>query len=209
MNVRTLENRAFDFRVRVVSIDGVDWYVLDDFLRSIKASLKTGPATSMLKFQSDMRVLSKKEWEISTSSCLSSFVVVTIEGINDIISGMPASEMAMAFGKWLNNLNDEKLKPEVISSLSHLLSYEGNNIEINDKGMWNATQMAKPFGKRMNDWLSNKQTLELVGAISTETGIPASALIQVVKGGNNTSLQGTWIHEKLVIDFAQWLNVKF
>lgn len=205
MNFKTLEHRAFDFQIRVINIDNVDWYVLEDFLGSIKTSLKTGPATSLLRYRSDMKVLSKKEWGVNTPSTMSSFVVVTLEGINDIINGMPASEMAMAFSKWLNDLYKENLMPDTISSFGKLLSYEGNNIEINDKGMWNATQMAKPFGKSLKDWLRTESTKRYISAMSERLNLLSSDLVNVTHGNDG----GTWIHEKLVIKLAQWLDVDF
>lgn len=72
--------------------------------------------------------------------------------------------------------------------------------------MINATQMAKPFRKRTNDWLSNKQVQELITSLSAKTGIPATGLIVVNQGG---SAQGTWLHEDLALLFAQWLSPEF
>lgn len=72
--------------------------------------------------------------------------------------------------------------------------------------MVNATQMAKPFGKRCNDFLSSKQTKELINSLSAKTGISATDLVVVNQGGNN---QGTWLHEDLALIFAQWLSPDF
>lgn len=72
--------------------------------------------------------------------------------------------------------------------------------------MVNATEMAKPFGKRCNDFLSTKQTNELINSLSAKTGIPATGLVTVNQGGNN---QGTWLHEDLALIFAQWLSPDF
>ena len=66
--------------------------------------------------------------------------------------------------------------------------------------------MAKPFGKRCNDFLSTKQTNELISSLSAKTGIPATDLVTVNQGGNN---QGTWLHEDLALIFAQWLSPDF
>ena len=57
-----------------------------------------------------------------------------------------------------------------------------------DSVMVNATEMAKPFGKRCNDFLSTKQTKELISSLSAKTGISATGLVTVNQGGNN---QGT------------------
>ncbi len=72
--------------------------------------------------------------------------------------------------------------------------------------MVNATEMAKPFGKRSNDFLSSKSTKELICSLSIKTGISATDLVIVNQGGNN---QGTWMHEDLALVFAQWLSPDF
>lgn len=70
----------------------------------------------------------------------------------------------------------------------------------------NASQMAKPFRKRTNDWLSTKHAGELIASLSAKTGIPATGLVVVNQGGNNP---GTWLHQSLALIFAQWLSPEF
>lgn len=87
--------------------------------------------------------------------------------------------------------------------------YNGNPISFDkiEKGyMINATQMAKPFGKKTVEWLSNKQTKELISSLSAKVGIPTLKLVVVQKGGNQP---GTWLYEDLAIVFAQWLSPEF
>lgn len=83
---------------------------------------------------------------------------------------------------------------------SPITFYKGDNVMVN------ATEMAKPFGKRCNDFLSTKQTNELINSLSVKTGISATGLVIVNQGGNN---QGTWLHEDLALIFAQWLSPDF
>ncbi len=88
--------------------------------------------------------------------------------------------------------------------------YLGSNIEFKEENgnvYANGTLMCNAFNKRINNWNQNKETKELITEVSTETGIPASQLITTVKGG--LGKQGTWIHEELILDLAQWLNPKF
>ena len=73
--------------------------------------------------------------------------------------------------------------------------------------MVNATEMAKPFGKLVGDWLRLKSTSEFTKALSTDMQIPISALIQTIKGGNGD--QGTWMHEDVALEFARWLSPAF
>lgn len=72
--------------------------------------------------------------------------------------------------------------------------------------MINATEMAKPFGKRPVEWLSNKQTKELINSLSVKVGISTLELVVTQKG---TSHPGTWLHEDLAMVFAQWLSPDF
>lgn len=89
-----------------------------------------------------------------------------------------------------------------------IFQYNGSPITFykGDSVMVNATEMAKPFGKRCNDFLSTKQTKELISSLSAKTGISATDLVTVNQGGNN---QGTWMHEDLALVFAQWLSPDF
>ena len=75
---------------------------------------------------------------------------------------------------------------------NQIFQYNGSPITFykDDNVMVNATEMAKPFGKLVGDWLRLKATTEFTEALSADMHIPISALIQVVKGGN--SEQGTW-----------------
>ena len=76
-----------------------------------------------------------------------------------------------------------------------LLNYKGSNVafeEIEGKMMVNATQMAKPFGKRTRDWLKYQQSKDLIKTVSEGINVASADLQLVKKGGKN---QGTWFHE--------------
>lgn len=92
---------------------------------------------------------------------------------------------------------------------NQIFQYNGSPITFykDDNVMVNATEMAKPFGKLVGDWLRLKATTEFTEALSADMPIPISALIQVVKGGN--SEQGTWLHEDVALEFARWLSPSF
>lgn len=91
-----------------------------------------------------------------------------------------------------------------------IFEYEGSPVSFSpqeDTGcMINATQMAKPFGKRPNDYLSLPSTNELIKAITRKSGNAENQIVKIVRGGLNP---GTWLHEDIAIDFAQWLSVDF
>lgn len=94
------------------------------------------------------------------------------------------------------------------NELNQIFQYNGSPITFQkgDSVMVNATEMAKPFGKRSNDFLSSKSTKELIYSLSIKTGISATDLVIVNQGGTN---QGTWMHEDLALVFAQWLSPDF
>jgi KilA-N domain len=91
----------------------------------------------------------------------------------------------------------------------------------------NATEMAKPFKKSPTHFLRNQSTKEYIQALSewyvnlhsqsdqedncllgnkeADRGVN-SRLVKVVHGGCNN---GTWLHQKIALRFAQWLSPHF
>jgi phage antirepressor YoqD-like protein len=91
-----------------------------------------------------------------------------------------------------------------------VFSYNNNPVhfQIGDSEvMINATSMAKPFGKQPSDWVRLKQSKEFMSTLSAVRGICGTDLVQVVQGGN--SVQGTWFHKDVAIEFARWLSPAF
>lgn len=72
--------------------------------------------------------------------------------------------------------------------------------------MVNATEMAKPFGKRPVKWLELPSTKEFLFAL-TEVRKSDSGLVQTDKGGVNGGC--TWMHEDVALEFARWLSPAF
>jgi hypothetical protein len=91
-----------------------------------------------------------------------------------------------------------------------IFQYNGSDITFNSGStvMVNATQMAKPFGKRPVDWLKTAQSQEFLKAMSEVKKITSEDLLKVKKGGDNQS-QGTWMHEDVALEFARWLSPEF
>lgn len=86
-------------------------------------------------------------------------------------------------------------------------TYEGAPISFShgEGVMVNATQMAKPFGKKAVDFLKLQQTKEFLQVLSEVKKITSTDLVQVTHGNNG----GTWIHEDVALEFARWLSPKF
>lgn len=90
-----------------------------------------------------------------------------------------------------------------------IFNYKGNKITFqlgNGDVMLNATEMSRHFNKMPKDYLKTKNAKDLINAISSRTNVLLTDLVTVVKGGNNS---GTWMHEDVALDFAQWLSVDF
>lgn len=87
--------------------------------------------------------------------------------------------------------------------------YQGNRIAFssdNEGTMINATQMAKPFGKRPVEFLRNDQAQGFLTELSEVRNCTSADLVKVSKGGVS---QGTWMHEDVAMEFARWLSPSF
>jgi hypothetical protein len=92
---------------------------------------------------------------------------------------------------------------------SPLLVYRESSITfeyVNGNLMINATQVAKPFGKKPISWTKTEQFKDLINAVSKVKKITLADLQVVKQGGNNP---GTWFQEDLALLFAQWLSPEF
>lgn len=76
-------------------------------------------------------------------------------------------------------------------------------------GYINATAMCKATGKRWFDYHRLDQTKAYLEALSLETGIPVSNLVQVIRGRGDKIKQSTWVHPEVAIDLARWLSPEF
>lgn len=71
-----------------------------------------------------------------------------------------------------------------------------------------ATAMCKSCDKRWHDYARLDNTQAFLAALSAETGIPVSALVETRKGGK-PSEQGTFVHPDIAVHLAQWLDPRF
>lgn len=73
---------------------------------------------------------------------------------------------------------------------------------------FNATVAAKAFGKRTENWLRTDDTQAYISAVARKSVTEQNQLVRIVQGGSPHE-QGTWLHPKLGIAFARWLNPDF
>jgi hypothetical protein len=93
-----------------------------------------------------------------------------------------------------------------LSLISHTVDKSVIEQRASD-GYINATAMCKAAGKQMNDYTRLDTTKAFLQELSSDTGIPVSQLIQVLKEGWKG--QGTWAHPQVSTHLAQWLSPKF
>jgi KilA-N domain len=97
----------------------------------------------------------------------------------------------------------------------NIISHNHNNTLINQRykdGYINLTAMAQANGKLIADYLRLESTNAFLSELSTDMGIPISGdkgLIQIRRGGNEKTAQGTWGHPQIAIHCGQWCSAKF
>ncbi|MEY4768969.1 MAG: hypothetical protein RL637_1608 [Pseudomonadota bacterium] len=72
----------------------------------------------------------------------------------------------------------------------------------------NATAIAKQFNKFPKDYLKSERTKEYIESIRRIILIEQNQLV-IVRSGSTENGGGTWLHPKLAIDFARWLDSDF
>lgn len=86
--------------------------------------------------------------------------------------------------------------------------WNGRIIRQRSDGYLSATDMCQATGKLFADWNRLKSTESLLGALSSDMGIPISHLIEIKKGNSSEFEQGAWLHPEVAVDLAQWLNIQ-
>lgn len=87
-------------------------------------------------------------------------------------------------------------------------------VSFNQNGFLNATAVAKHFQKRPETYLKTEQTQQYVAALAEHLSNTLKSVIDenqlvIVKGGSSKNGGGTWLHPKLAIHFARWLDPRF
>lgn len=102
-------------------------------------------------------------------------------------------------------------KTNTMSKLTKF-DYQGHPItfEFEDgTKMVNATEMAKPFGKRVDNYMRLKSTKDYILLLESRySDVREREVLRIVQGGT-PELQGTWFDEKLALKFAGWLSPEF
>nr|WP_321028751.1 KilA-N domain-containing protein [Bacteroides nordii] len=82
-------------------------------------------------------------------------------------------------------------------------------LDKNNGMMVNATEMAKPFGKKVNEFMSNEGTKAFVNEALNNGNSRYLKLFSQSDLYYSSQNTGTWMHRVLAIKFAAWLNPAF
>ena len=98
--------------------------------------------------------------------------------------------------------------------MSHIKTVSFGNFPVSfqNNGYLNATVVAAHFNRRVGNYLKSERTQEYISALAeklsvTPKGATEDNQIVIIKQGGTE--QGTWLHPKLAVDFARWLDPKF
>lgn len=85
-------------------------------------------------------------------------------------------------------------------------NYQGQAVRFSGEGWINATDVAKRFGKKPAEWLRLPDTAKYMDALARHLNVGESHLLTRSSKGRSG---GTWLHPKLAVSFARWLDVDF
>ena len=91
-------------------------------------------------------------------------------------------------------------------------SFNDTPVSFRDDGYLNATAIATHFGKQPRDYLKSEQTQQYITALADFLSTKRKILVkenQIVIVKNGGTERGTWLHPKLAVHFARWLDPKF
>lgn len=94
--------------------------------------------------------------------------------------------------------------------MDRIFNYNGTPITFSagDSVMVNATEMAKPFGKRPGKWLELPSTREYISTLRGIRKLDSAEGVITTSGGPGGG-GGTWMNEDVALEFARWLSPQF
>jgi len=92
-------------------------------------------------------------------------------------------------------------------AMTNLVKAEYHHIAVTftEEAWFNATEVADKHKKRVADWLENSETQDYLAALAEILKVPKLALLKIRRGRYG----GTWMHPRLAVSFARWLDVRF
>lgn len=89
-------------------------------------------------------------------------------------------------------------------------TYQDHEISYNAEGWFNATDAAKKFKKEPHEWMRLVSTENYMEALGKALGFePGKSRNKLAKTSKVRGQAGTWLHPKLAVAFARWLDDDF
>jgi hypothetical protein len=82
--------------------------------------------------------------------------------------------------------------------------FDGSLMSFTAEAWFNATEAADKYGKRPVDWLNQDGTREYITTLADMLKCEPGSLLKTKRGNNG----GTWMHPKLAVVFARWLDTR-
>jgi hypothetical protein len=82
--------------------------------------------------------------------------------------------------------------------------FDGSVMSFTAEAWFNATEAADKYGKRPVDWLNQDGTREYITTLADMLKCEPGSLLKTKRGNNG----GTWMHPKLAVVFARWLDTR-
>lgn len=81
-------------------------------------------------------------------------------------------------------------------------SYNDVSVRFNEEGWLNATHLAEKYGRDLSHWVRSQETVTYINALKSAKN---AEYIETRRGRTG----GTWLHPKLAVVFARWLDPAF
>lgn len=102
-----------------------------------------------------------------------------------------------------------RLKYEVVSLSNVEVMADVSLLQKTDELFFNATLIAKQFGKKPDDFLRLQATKEYIEEVLSDSQVGISRLEDLVRTTHGGKFKGTWLHQELAYEFAGWLSATF
>ena len=102
-----------------------------------------------------------------------------------------------------------KVKYEIIDVNNVEVMTDVSLLQKTDELYFNATLIAKQFGKKPDDFLRLNSTHEYCAEILKESQFANSRSEKLIRVTNGGKYKGTWLHQELAFEFAGWCSPLF
>jgi hypothetical protein len=106
-------------------------------------------------------------------------------------------------------MNTPKQKYEIVAINDVEVMADVSLLQQTAEIFFNATLIAKQFGKQPDDFLSLQSTKEHIAEIMKDSQVGIFRLEELVKATHGGNYKGTWLHQELAYEFAGWLSATF